>query len=95
MIRIVQKDGRNCPRFICDVCDEPLEGRDCMVRWKYKEPNKYQHVHKIKCDHPPDNREWTHWEDLDVHMVYLRDNLKLTKAQWKNAEKRADLLECI
>jgi len=96
MIRILQIDGRNCPRFCCDVCKEPLEGHDTMARWDPYDPDgKVEHVHKFDCDRTTDNGRHLYWENLDTHLIYLRDNLKLSKKDWKNAENRADMCENI
>ena len=94
MIRVLNIEGRCCPRLCCDVCKEPIE-HDGMARWDPYDPDgKVDHVHKITCDTDLQERR-LFWENIDTHLIYLRDNLKISKKDWKDAERRADLCESI
>lgn len=95
MIKIFRLHGGNCPRFCCNVCGEPIE-KDGMARWDPNDPEgRVEHVHKRTCDLQTDPKRHLYWENIDTHLIYLRDNLKISKKEWKEAEKRADWCEAI
>lgn len=92
MIRIFNINGSNCPRFTCDICKKPIEGEG-MARWDPYDPDgKVDHVHKITCDNDLEERR-LFWENIDTHLIYLRDNLKISRKEWKQAERNSCLLE--
>jgi hypothetical protein len=79
------------------VCGERIKGGEsAMACWNPKRPEDgVLHIHKGKCDRRTDPKRIFFWVDMDVHAVFLRRNLNLKGADWKDAERRADFMEAI
>jgi hypothetical protein len=76
--------------FLCDFCGLRIEkAREGMALWKPEGRDAtIVHAHKGVCD--PGRGYF--WEELDVHLVYLANNLKIGKKEWRDANERADHL---
>ena len=94
-INVVRIEGGHAPVLFCDVCNLRIEAaQEGLARWNPIGPEDgVEYVHKGACDRRSDPRRERFWQDLDVHLVYLRDNLRLSGRAWREAERVARSIE--
>jgi hypothetical protein len=101
-LKVLPIQGRNCPYICCDACGKPIKGKTNgmggMAFWLPDDPElRMFHCHKGRCDEqlngPRGNGRVIFWNDLEVEILYLKDNLGLSSKEWKDAEWRAGMTE--
>ena len=79
-IAMLYRHGRNCPTFVCDVCQQPIVEHGNIL-WDPDEPDMLYFVHKGACN---DTMEAIHapvhlyLEEMSWFMVFLANNTKIS-----------------
>ena len=82
----MQKQGRDIPMVICDICNTWIENAgEAVAVWKAAqndgEMSDVLHVHKRGChneaEHMLGGRQSCSWEELSCHILYLASNTDL------------------
>lgn len=91
-ITIVTINGKTCPHFQCDYCNQPVkDGTLANLIWRPEEPEKTRIVCKICDDKDRPGRGFKgHWMDLVAAWHWLGTNSKIDP---KQAAHQAELLE--
>jgi hypothetical protein len=83
MIRLEDYDGALCPVFICEQCDQPIQGPEQpgLIQWNdWEKPTSFTTLHK--GPHMPCSRQWERehgkdwkgWRPLDKFLAQLSYN---------------------
>jgi hypothetical protein len=88
MIVIFTRNGRSCPRVVCDVCERPITDAQlgAAIFPQYDLEGKEQlavlHAHKGRCHDLAESRlggrTKTLWQELRKHLLYLVCNAGMT-----------------
>lgn len=82
-ILIHSQDGEFQPRFVCDICKQPIDdaSRGIVLFNPLRKKAKPFLVHKFTCDRAYRqelNQRYSAWMQLDDFLVYIGNNTKFS-----------------
>ena len=76
MIKIVNENGLDCPKYFCDVCGKVINENGMYVWHGLANKNEVFFVHKGVCDRKFDKHRNICWGELNALSLYLKNNYK-------------------